>query len=160
QDWSVVREDGSYRILGAPGNVAAVGRRVLRLVDAGDLTAAHRWMTWVSPQQSAPPEAMPMQVAYVRARNAGTNGDAAATRMAAALMSLSDASDGLLAQLLGILQTARAATKDPVLADALAADIAVGYAKLKRFDQVLPLAEQLVSRHGDIVPFVQMRLDM
>src|SRR5262249_54332590 len=69
QDWAVGREDGSYRILGAPGTVAAVGRRVLRLVDAGDLTAAHRWMTWVSPQQSAPPEAMPMQVAYVRARN-------------------------------------------------------------------------------------------
>jgi tetratricopeptide (TPR) repeat protein/transglutaminase-like putative cysteine protease len=143
QVWFVNKENGSYRLLTAPGDFSGVGRLVLKLVNEGKTELARTWLDRVRQELPAGGGDDPLSGAmFSRVWHEGQNADAQAIRLAAALL-LSDKPNGI-ASTIAVLEEARKTVAAPA-AGFVAASLAEAYLIDKSYDKALATSKSILS---------------
>jgi tetratricopeptide (TPR) repeat protein/transglutaminase-like putative cysteine protease len=144
QVWDVVRENGTYRIVGTNGDFGGVARLVLHLAEDGKLEVAKIWLDRVRQELPAGGSDDPLSgYVFPRVWQQGNVPSLESVRLGAALL-LSDDSKSL-ARVTPILEAATK-TSSAGNAYAIAASLGEAYYLDKRYDKALAIDEGLLQQ--------------
>jgi tetratricopeptide (TPR) repeat protein len=144
QTWFVTREDGTYRILAAPGDYTGVARLALKLLEQGQVERARIWLDRVRQELPAGGGDDPLSGhMFSRVWQQGQTSGAESIRLGAALL-LSGSSKGTgdtIAMLEDAAKTAGAEAANPITAS-----LAEAYFAAKQYGKALAAGEALLAK--------------
>jgi hypothetical protein len=143
QNFYVLNEGGSFRILAITGAIAPLATLAIERLDAGDLPGARRWLDWAKLELSVVNSEDPLAgYPFARAWLVGTEYDAATTRAAAAML-LADF--GMNETALPLLLTARTASQNPAEQVNLDLALASAYLDMEQWQPLSDVATRLLT---------------
>jgi len=138
----LIQEDGEYRLLSEGSEPTEIGAVALRLVENGDVAAAHRWLDWAREETPLPGGDDPYAgVPFSRLWNRGSEASPEEIRIAAAsLMAMSEHS---AEQSLPVLIQGREKADSPDVRSYIDSALCWAYIRLGQYEKLLPIAEKL-----------------